>query len=281
VLEFPTAALVILTPLLICKCYVMRKFGLMRETGMAKQALTSTIDAGEVAKFTALAEQWWDPKGKFAVLHKFNPVRIAYIKAQICAHFSRDPLSLRPFEGLRILDIGCGGGLLSEPIARLGASVVGVDPAEKNIRTAQVHAEAQGLQIDFRVATAEELAAAGEKFDVILNMEVIEHVLEPAEFVARCADMLDPGGLMFIATINRTFRSFALAIVGAEYVLGWLPRGTHQWERFITPDELSAMAEAAGLRTRDLAGVRFNPLTNSWQQTDDVAVNYMTLTEKM
>jgi len=248
---------------------------------MTRQALTSTIDAGEVAKFTAMAEQWWDPKGKFAVLHKFNPVRLGYIKAQVCAHFARDPLSLRPFEGLRILDIGCGGGLLSEPIARLGASVVGVDPAEKNIRIAQVHADAQGLPIDYRSTTAEDLAAKGERFDVILNMEVIEHVLQPEHFVARCADMLDPGGLMFIATINRTLRSFALAIVGAEYVLGWLPRGTHQWERFISPEELADMAKAAGLKTRDLVGVRFNPLTNSWQRTDDVSVNFMTLTEKV
>ncbi|MGF7158500.1 2-polyprenyl-6-hydroxyphenyl methylase/3-demethylubiquinone-9 3-methyltransferase [Rhodoligotrophos appendicifer] len=241
----------------------------------------TTIDDGEVAKFSALAAQWWDPKGKFAVLHKFNPVRLGYIKSQLCAQFDRDDLSLKPFAGLRILDIGCGGGLLCEPMARLGATVVGVDPAEKNIRTAQVHAEDQGLAIDYRVATAEALADAGERFDVILNMEVIEHVANPEHFVARCAEMLVPGSLMFIATINRSLRSFALAIVGAEYVLGWLPRGTHQWEKFITPAELEAMTVAAGLATRDVTGVIYNPLASSWKRSEDSSVNYMMLAERI
>ncbi|WP_137391818.1 bifunctional 2-polyprenyl-6-hydroxyphenol methylase/3-demethylubiquinol 3-O-methyltransferase UbiG [Rhodoligotrophos defluvii] len=245
-----------------------------------ENAAQSTVDAGELAKFSALAEQWWDPKGKFAVLHKFNPVRLAYIKSQVCARFGRDPLSLRPFSGLRLLDIGCGGGLLTEPMARLGADVVGVDPAERNIRTAGVHAAAQGLAIDYRVATAEDLAAKGEKFDVILNMEVIEHVAEPAHYIARCAEMLKPGGIMVLATLNRTFRSFALAIIGAEYVLGWLPRGTHHWEKFITPDELEALCRAAGLASCDLTGIVFNPLDGTWRRSEDSSVNYMMLVEK-
>ncbi|WP_342643599.1 bifunctional 2-polyprenyl-6-hydroxyphenol methylase/3-demethylubiquinol 3-O-methyltransferase UbiG [Rhodoligotrophos ferricapiens] len=240
----------------------------------------STIDAGEVAKFSALAEQWWDPKGKFAVLHKFNPVRLSYIKAQACARFERDPRALKPFTDLRILDIGCGGGLLTEPMARLGAEVVGVDPGERNIRTAQVHAEAQGLFIDYRTGTAESLADQGERFDIILNMEVIEHVADPDRYVARCAEMLKPGGIMVLATINRTFRSFALAIIGAEYVLGWLPRGTHHWEKFIAPDELERMCRNAGLGLCDLVGVVFNPLDGTWRRSEDSSVNYMMLVDK-
>lgn len=247
---------------------------------ISKSATRSTIDEDEVAKFARLAEEWWDPNGKFAVLHKFNPVRLEYIRAQLCSRFGRDSLSLRPFEGLRILDIGCGGGLLSEPMARLGAQVVGVDPAERNVRTAAVHAEAQDLPIDYRATTAEALADAGERFDVILNMEVIEHVADPQHFVARCGEMLKPGGIMIMATINRTFRSFALAIVGAEYVLGWLPRGTHQWEKFITPEELEDFGREADLLKADLTGVIFNPLEGTWRRSRDTSVNYMMLLEK-
>jgi len=228
-----------------------------------------------VAKFSAIAAQWWDPAGKFAVLHKFNPVRLAYIREQATAWLGLDPLALRPFDGLRLLDIGCGGGLLSEPMARLGAEIVGIDPAERNIKTARVHAAEQELAIDYRVATAEELAADGEHFDIILNMEVIEHVRDPRRFIADCSRMLRPRGVMVVATINRTFRSFALAIIGAEYVLGWLPRGTHQWEKFISPDELAAFVEVAGLAVRATDGVVFNPLTMSWSRSSDLAVNYM------
>jgi 2-polyprenyl-6-hydroxyphenyl methylase/3-demethylubiquinone-9 3-methyltransferase len=239
-----------------------------------------SLDAEEVEKFSRLAAEWWDPNGKFAVLHKFNPVRLAYIRDHVTARFARDPMGPRPLKGLRVLDIGCGGGLLSEPMARLGADVVAIDPSEKNIATARVHAEETGLAIDYRAATAEELERDGERFDVILNMEVIEHVLDPAVFVAVCGGMLKPGGIMFVATINRTLKSFAFAIIGAEYVLGWLPRGTHHWEKFITPEELDRQLAAAGLKRVDLTGVIYNPLTGSWSRSRDADVNYMAVVDK-
>ena len=242
--------------------------------------LQTSVDEAELAKFSAIAAQWWDPAGKFAVLHKFNPVRLAYIREQGAAWLGLDPLALRPFKGRRLLDIGCGGGLLSEPMARLGADVVGIDPAERNILTARVHAAESELAIDYRVGTAEELAAAGETFDIILNMEVVEHVRDPGRFLAECARMLRPGGVLIVATINRTFRSFALAIIGAEYVLGWLPKGTHQWEKFVTPEELATWLEAAGLSVRATDGVIFNPLTLSWSRSADCAVNYMTVAQQ-
>jgi 2-polyprenyl-6-hydroxyphenyl methylase / 3-demethylubiquinone-9 3-methyltransferase len=244
------------------------------------QPTSPSLDAEEVAKFSRLAAQWWDPHGKFAVLHKFNPVRLAYIRDHATARFGRDPHLPRPLKQLRLLDIGCGGGLLAEPMARLGAEVVAIDPSEINISTASVHAEEAGLGIDYRTATAEDLAGSGEKFDIILNMEVIEHVVDPAAFVAVCADMLKPGGIMFIATLNRTLKSFALAIIGAEYVLGWLPRGTHHWEKFITPEELHRFLAAAGLRQIDITGVFYNPLTGAWARSRDHDVNYMVLADK-
>ncbi|MGE0211113.1 MAG: bifunctional 2-polyprenyl-6-hydroxyphenol methylase/3-demethylubiquinol 3-O-methyltransferase UbiG [Parvibaculaceae bacterium] len=241
---------------------------------------TKTVDTAEIEKFSALAAEWWDAKGKFAVLHRFNPVRLAYIKDHVAARFGRDPLTRHPFSGLRLLDIGCGGGLLSEPMARLGADVVGIDPSEKNVRTAATHAAAGDLAIDYRATTAEALAAAGERFDVVLNMEVIEHVPDPAAFMRTTGELLKPGGHAIVATLNRTLKSFALAIVGAEYVLGWLPRGTHQWERFITPDELRAQGEAAGLRRLDLTGVVYNPLNGTWSRSKDTDVNYVCLFER-
>lgn len=236
-----------------------------------------TVDAAEVAKFSAMAAEWWDPAGKFGVLHKFNPVRLQFIREEVTARFGRDPMQRQPFSGLRLLDIGCGGGLLSEPMARLGADVTGADPSEKNIKTALVHSQEQGLAIDYRVATAEALAAAGEQFDVILNMEVVEHVREPAAFMALTAGMLKPGGVMITATLNRTLKSFALAIVGAEYVLGWLPKGTHQWEKFITPRELSDMLKAGGLVPREAVGVTYHPLAGEWRRARDTDVNYMVI----
>jgi 2-polyprenyl-6-hydroxyphenyl methylase/3-demethylubiquinone-9 3-methyltransferase len=243
-------------------------------------ALAPSLDPSEVDKFSRMAAEWWNPKGKFGVLHVFNPVRLQFIKEQVTARLARDPLDRQPFEGLRFLDIGCGGGLLTEPMARLGASITGVDPSEKNIKTASVHAQEMGLEIDYRVGTAEDLAATGETFDVILNMEVIEHVADPRAFVATCAAMLKPGGLMFVATLNRTLKSFGLAIIGAEYVLGWLPKGTHQWEKFITPAELKGWLDENGLAVKDEKGVTFSPLTRQWKVSRDMDVNYMLVAQK-
>ena len=244
------------------------------------QPQSPSLDPGEVEKFSRLAADWWDPHGKFAVLHRFNPVRLAYIRDHATARFARDPLGPRPLDGLRLLDIGCGGGLLAEPMARLGADVVAIDPSQTNVATARLHGEEAGLAIDYRVATAEDVAAAGETFDVVLNMEVVEHVIDPAAFVAVCGRLLKPGGVMFVATLNRTLKSFAFAIVGAEYVLGWLPRGTHHWEQFITPDELRQYLEAAGLKPMDTTGVVYNPLTGTWARSRDTDVNYMTVADK-
>ena len=244
------------------------------------QSSPSSIDPAEVEKFSALAAEWWNPEGKFAILHKFNPVRLAYVREQLTARFGRDPFSRKPYAGLAMLDIGCGGGLLSEPMARLGATVTGIDPSERNIRTAAVHAADQNLEIDYRVGTAEELAAESREFDVILNMEVIEHVTDPGEFVSTCAALLKPGGFMVVSTINRTLASFGLAIIGAEYILGWLPRGTHQWEKFMTPEELETYFFNAGLRPLDRIGVFYSPLSDTWSRSANTAVNYMSLAER-
>lgn len=236
-----------------------------------------SIDPAEVEKFSAMAAEWWNPRGKFGVLHKFNPVRLAWIKEQACARFARDPYDRQPLRGLRILDIGCGGGLLCEPMARLGADVVGVDPSEKNIKTATVHADEMGLEIDYRAGTAEDLAAAGERFDIVLNMEVIEHVNDPRAFMGTCAVMLKADGLMFVATLNRTLKSFGLGIIGAEYILGWLPKGTHQWEKFVTPRELKDWMGEFGVKPVDESGVTFSLLSQEWRKARDMDVNYMVL----
>lgn len=240
----------------------------------------STIDDEEVARFSALADQWWDPTGKFKPLHKFNPVRLSYIKETVCRHFNRDPKSVDAFKGLRILDIGCGGGLLSEPMARLGADVLGADASETNIEVAKVHMQRSGLSIDYRADTAENLAASGEKFDVVLNMEVVEHVADVPLFLKATSDMVRPGGLMFVATINRTLKAYALAIVGAEYVLRWLPKGTHTYEKLVRPSEIEAPLKASGLSIVQSTGVTFNPLTDSWSRSNDLDVNYMMLAER-
>ncbi len=237
----------------------------------------TTIDPAEVAKFQAMAEEWWDPAGKFKPLHMLNPCRLDYICSQIAAEFGRDLSAPRPFDGLRLLDIGCGGGLLSEPMARLGAEVVGADAAERNIPVAQLHAEAVGLAIDYRATTAEALAAAGERFDVVLNMEVVEHVPDPLAYLTACHDLMSPGGLMVCSTLNRNPKSFMMAIVGAEWVMRWLPKGTHDWARFITPDELFALLRRAGLDPVDRKGMVFNPLAWTWSLSDrDLSVNYVT-----
>ena len=242
---------------------------------MARSERASTVDAAEVERFGRLGADWWDPRGPMASLHKFNPVRLAYIRDQAAAQFSRDPKKVDCLSGLRILDIGCGGGILSEPLARLGATMVGADPSEENIAIASGHAEKSGLKVDYRATTAEELAEAGERFDVVLAMEVVEHVVDVDLFVATCAGMVKPGGLMFAATLNRTLKSFALAIVGAEYVLRWLPRGTHRWDKFITPRELETAIENAGLRVTGERGVVYNLFADRWQLSSDMDVNYM------
>lgn len=243
--------------------------------------MPDTVDADEIAKFESMATEWWDPHGKFRPLHMLNPCRLDYITAQIAAEFDRDLTRAQPFEKLRILDIGCGGGLLSEPMARLGADVVGADASERNVRVAQVHAERQDLAIDYRRTTAEELSEAGEIFDAVLNMEVVEHVADPQAYLSACADLLRPGGLMVCSTINRNTKSFALAIVGAEYVMRWLPRGTHDWSRFLTPDELRDLLHIAGLEMVDSKGFVFSPLSWSWALSDrDLSVNYVTTSTK-
>ncbi|MAO00986.1 bifunctional 2-polyprenyl-6-hydroxyphenol methylase/3-demethylubiquinol 3-O-methyltransferase UbiG [uncultured Roseovarius sp.] len=245
------------------------------------QAAQSTIDPTEVAKFEAMAAEWWDPNGKFKPLHMLNPCRLDYITAQIAAEFDRDLRGTTPFAGLRLLDIGCGGGLLSEPMARLGATVVGADAAPRNIPVAQVHAAQSGLDIDYRHTTAEDLAAAGEQFDVVLNMEVVEHVADPLTYLTACQQLLKPGGLHVCSTINRNPKSYAMAIVGAEYVMRWLPKGTHDWAKFITPDELYDLLRNAGLDPVDRKGFVFNPITWGWRLSDrDLSVNYVTASVK-
>ena len=245
------------------------------------QAAQSTIDPTEVAKFEAMAAEWWDPNGKFKPLHMLNPCRLDYITAQIAAEFDRDLRGTTPFAGLRLLDIGCGGGLLSEPMARLGATVVGADAAPRNIPVAQVHAAQSGLDIDYRHTTSEDLAAAGEQFDVVLNMEVVEHVADPLTYLTACQQLLKPGGLHVCSTINRNPKSYAMAIVGAEYVMRWLPKGTHDWAKFITPDELYDLLRNAGLDPVDRKGFVFNPITWGWRLSDrDLSVNYVTASVK-
>jgi 2-polyprenyl-6-hydroxyphenyl methylase / 3-demethylubiquinone-9 3-methyltransferase len=247
---------------------------------MASKQRWSSVDSTEVERFSRHAADWWSPRGPMAALHKFNPVRLAYIRDQTAAHFSRDAKKLDCLKDLHMLDIGCGGGILSEPLARLGAQMVGADPSEENIAIAREHAEASGLTIDYRAAPAEELAAADERFDAVLAMEVVEHVTDVALFVSTCASLVKPGGLFIAATLNRTLKSFAFAIVGAEYVLRWLPRGTHRWEKFVTPEELETAVEDAGLRVTAERGVIYNPLADRWQLSSDMDVNYMMVAEQ-
>ena len=236
----------------------------------------TTIDPSEVEKFSAIAGEWWDPLGKFKPLHKFNPVRLGYIRDAICAHFGRDRHHKEPLHGLRLLDVGCGGGLVAEPMRRLGATVVAIDASERNIKTAMTHASQQGLDIDYRATTVEDLRAAGtEPFDAVLNLEAVEHVADIDLFLGASADLVRPGGIMIVATINRTLKAFALAKVGAEYVLGWLPRGTHDPRKFVTPDEVRAALTRAGMEPAGVAGVAYQPLLDVWRVTDDPSVNYM------
>jgi 2-polyprenyl-6-hydroxyphenyl methylase/3-demethylubiquinone-9 3-methyltransferase len=240
----------------------------------------TTIDQSEVDRFSAMAAEWWDPTGKFKPLHKINPVRLAYIRDMVCAHYGRDPKAHRPLEGLRVLDIGCGGGLLSEPVARMGASVLGADASEKNIKIAMTHSAQSGAEVDYRAVTAEALAAQGETFDIVLNMEVVEHVADVEFFLSTCASMVRPGGLMLVSTINRTMKAAALAIIGAEYVLRWLPRGTHQYEKLVRPEEIEGPLATSGMGVVEMKGVFFNPLQNQWNLSSDIDVNYMVLASR-
>ena len=241
-------------------------------------AASPSIDPAEVAKFSAMAAQWWDPTGKFAPLHRFNPVRLAFIREVAAGHFRRQ--GLKPFEGLSLLDIGCGGGLLSEPMTRLGFAVVGADASEKNVKTAMTHAAGGGLAIDYRVTTAESLADEAAAFDVVLNMEVVEHVADLPGYLKACGKLVKPGGLMFVATLNKTLKSLMLAKIGAEYVLRWLPPGTHDWSRFVEPARLAAMLRETGLKVVKMQGVSFDPLNWAWKLSADTDVNYMVVAEK-
>jgi 2-polyprenyl-6-hydroxyphenyl methylase/3-demethylubiquinone-9 3-methyltransferase len=245
-----------------------------------EKARASSVDAVEVERFSRHATDWWDPRGPMAALHKFNPVRLGYIRDRATAQFGRDPKKLDCLKRLRMLDIGCGGGILSEPLARLGAEMVGADPSDDNIAAARAHAESAGVAVDYRVTTAEDLAAAKERFDVVLAMEVVEHVTDVDSFVSTCAAMVKPGGLMIVATLNRTLKSFAFAIVGAEYVLRWLPRGTHQWDRFVKPEELESAIERDGLQVTGERGVIYNPFADRWQLSSDMDVNYMLVAQR-
>lgn len=246
------------------------------------QEFSETIDPDEITKFNALASAWWNPEGKFKPLHQLNPCRLDYINAQIATEFNRDLNTKAPFKGLHILDIGCGGGLLCEPMARLGANVIGIDSAARNIPIAQAHALQSELNIDYRVGSAEQLAAENEKFDIILNMEVIEHVANPEAYVSYCAELLKSGGIMILSTLNRTAKSFTFAIIGAEYVLRWLPRGTHEWKKFITPTELETLFEKANLKRIDICGMVFDPLCRKWRlRPNNISVNYATTCRKL
>lgn len=241
----------------------------------------TTIDQNEVDRFSRMAAEWWNPKGKFKPLHKFNPVRLAYIREAVGAQFGRDINATKPFEGLRFLDIGCGGGLLCEPMARLGAEVVGADASETNIEVAKLHAQQSGLDIDYRATTSEALEAVGEKFDVILNMEVVEHVSDVDFFIKSCANMVRDDGLMFIATINRTPKARLLALFMAENVLGWLPKGTHQYEKLVKPEELDAALAGTGVEVFERSGVFYNVLLDEWRKSKDMDVNYMVASKRV
>ena len=239
------------------------------------ERMSERVDEAEVEKFDRLAADWWNPEGRMKPLHKLNPVRLRYLRDTLVARFGRDPRAIRPFDGLTLLDIGCGAGLLSEPLARMGFTVTGIDPARNNVDVAKAHAEQAGVAVTYRKVTAETLVEEEALFDVVLAMEVVEHVPSVPEFVAAATSLVKPGGIFVAATINRTKRAFALAIVGAEYVLRWLPVGTHSWDKFVTPDELEEAIAAGGLEVFDRQGVVFNPFADRWGLARDMAVNYM------
>ena len=241
----------------------------------------NTVDPAEIARFSALADAWWDPEGDFRPLHRFNPARLGYIHDRICEHFARDKRSLKPLEGLTVLDVGCGGGLVTEPIARMGATASAIDASERNIGVASLHAKQGGLDIDYRIAAAETVAAEKKQFDIVLALEIIEHVADVDLFMASCVALTKPGGLLIVATLNRTAKAYALAIVGAEYVLRWMPRGTHQWNKFVKPSELAQALTGNDAEIIDMTGVTYNALKDDWRLSKDVAVNYMLCATKL
>lgn len=235
----------------------------------------ATLDRAEVERFARLAGEWWDPAGKFRPLHKLGPARLTFLRDELTQHFNRDSNGHRPLAGLRLVDVGCGGGLICEPLARLGAMVTGIDPAPENIAAAERHAAGQGLAIDYRSCRIEDLAAGAGTFDAVLCLEVVEHVPNPGAFLLSCRQILRPGGLLLLSTINRTLKSYALAIIGAEYILRWLPVGTHQWDRFLTPAETSGLLTRAGFGETRFKGLVYQPLTDAWALSDDTDVNYL------
>ncbi len=248
---------------------------------MSAATHASSVDAAEVEKFSRIAAQWWDPRGKFAPLHRFNPVRLGFIRDQAAARFGRDARAPAPFAGLRLLDIGCGGGLLAEPMARLGFTVTGVDASARNIAVASLHAAEAGVSVDYRNMTVEELLeedAGG--FDVVLNMEVVEHVNDPGRFLRDASRLMKPGGVMIVATLNRTLKALATAKIGAEYVLGWLPRGAHDWRKFLTPDEVRLFLSSEPVAVQGPFGVAYTPLADRWSLSADASVNYMMTAER-
>ena len=244
------------------------------------RADTGTASAAEVARFTALADEWWDADGKFRPLHAINPTRIAFIRDRVAGRLGRDPLGDKPLRGLDVLDIGCGGGLLAEPMRRLGARVIGIDAGQENVRTAALHARQAGLDIEYRCVLPEDLAQEGRAFDVVLNMEVVEHVPDVDAFLAACCHLVKPGGVMVAATLNRTLKALALAKFGAEYVLGWLPRGTHDWRKFVRPSEFVKELRRHGVQVVELKGMSYSPLTGAWSLSRDLDVNYLVFAEK-
>ncbi|MEQ8194138.1 MAG: bifunctional 2-polyprenyl-6-hydroxyphenol methylase/3-demethylubiquinol 3-O-methyltransferase UbiG [Rhodospirillales bacterium] len=236
-----------------------------------------TASPDEIARFSAIADTWWDPHGKFRPLHKINPTRLGFIRDRLTGHFEIDPRAAKPFAGLTLLDIGCGGGLLCEPLCRLGARVTGIDAGEQMVRVAALHAEQGGLDIAYRRTLPEDLAETGAQFDIVLNMEVVEHVADVDLFLRSCSRLVKPGGAMILSTINRTLKSFALAKIGAEYVLRWLPIGTHDWRKFVRPSELAGGLRGAGMDIAALEGMSYNPIADKWSLSRDLDVNYLAL----
>jgi 2-polyprenyl-6-hydroxyphenyl methylase/3-demethylubiquinone-9 3-methyltransferase len=246
----------------------------MAETAQSNRS--TTVDPAEIERFSRIAGEWWDPAGKFAPLHRLSPVRVGFIRDRAAAHWRRDALSGHPLHGLSLLDVGCGGGLLCEPMARLGAQVTGIDAAQRNIATAALHARGQGLSIDYRQRTAEALATDNAQYDIVLALEIVEHVADVDLFLRSCGQLVKPGGLVFLSTLNRTAKAWALAIAGAEYVLRWLPRGTHDWKKFLKPSEVVKGLAAGGIVTQEIVGVVFSPLSRTWSlDKGDLDVNYM------